>query len=49
MHAFLTRQAGLIKAATSEREFAKILNGTESRLLGETVTWFSRRSSTGVA
>ena len=49
MHDFLTRQAALINAATSEREFAKLLNETEPRLLGETVTWFSRRSFTGVA
>ncbi len=49
MHTFLTRQAELIKNASSEREFSKLLTETESRLLGETVTWFSRRSFTGVA
>jgi len=49
MHEFLTRQATLLETATSEREFSKLLTQTESRLLGETVTWFSRRSFTGVA
>lgn len=49
MHEFLTRQAKLLGIATSEREFSKLLTETESRLLGETVTWFSRRSFTGVA
>ncbi len=46
---FLEHQAILLKNATSEREFSKLLTETESRLLGETVTWFSRRSFTGVA
>ncbi len=49
MHEFLLKQVELLKQATSEREFAKLLTETESRLLGETVTWFSRRSFTGVA
>ena len=49
MHQFLSRQVNLLKAATSEREFSKLLTETESRLLGETATWFSRRSFTGVA
>jgi len=48
-HDFLTRQAELLKTAKSEREFSNLLTETESRLLGETVTWFSRRSFTGVA
>lgn len=49
MHTFLLRQAELLENATSEREFSQLLTETESRLLGETVTWFSRRSFTGVA
>jgi hypothetical protein len=35
--------------ATSEREFTRLLLETEARLLGETATWYSRRSFTGVA
>lgn len=49
MHAFLVRQATLIQQANSEREFSNLLTETESRLLGETVTWFSRRTFTGIA
>lgn len=49
MHAFLKRQADLLGKATSEREFSNLLTETESRLLGETATWYSRRSFTGVA
>ena len=49
MHAFLVRQAQLIQQANSEREFSNLLTETESRLLGETVTWFSRRTFTGIA
>lgn len=49
MHRFLIHQSKLIANAQSEREFSKLLNETESRLLGETVTWFSRRTFTGIA
>lgn len=42
-------QIPLLKEASSEREFDKLMLETESRLLGETVNWFSRRSFTGVA
>lgn len=49
MRHFLIHQAKLLKNAASEREFAKLLHETESRLLGETVTWFSRRTFTGIA
>jgi len=49
MHEFLERQTRHLTEAASEREFAKLLLETESRLLGETVNWFSRRSFTGVA
>lgn len=49
MHTFLQRQAELLASSDSEREFSKLLTETESRLLGETAIWFSRRSFTGVA
>ncbi len=49
MVAFLERQAELLEGATSAREFAALLIETESRLLGETVNWYARRSFVGVA
>ena len=47
--AFLENQARLLEGATTSREFAKLLIETESRLLGETVNWYARRSFVGVA
>lgn len=49
MRTFLLAQKQLLLSATSEKEYDKLLLETESRLLGETVNWFSRRSFTGVA
>lgn len=49
MEKFLKRQQKSLKAATSEGDFVRLLMETESRLLGETANWFSRRSFTGVA
>lgn len=49
MLAFLEIQKDCLTSASSEREFAKLLLETESRLLGETLTWFTRRWFTGVA
>lgn len=49
MVAFLEGQARLLENATTSREFAKLLIETESRLLGETVNWYARRSFVGVA
>mgnify|MGYP000976757635 CR=1 FL=1 len=33
----------------TRRAFSSLLTETESRLLGETVTWFSRRTFIGIA
>jgi hypothetical protein len=49
MLSFLRRQMQYIENATSEKEFADLILETESRLLGETVSWLSRRSFTEVA
>jgi hypothetical protein len=49
MLAFLRRQMRFIEHATSEREFEDLILETESRLLGETVSWLSRRSFAEVA
>jgi hypothetical protein len=49
MHDFLQRQHNLLTMASSEREFCKLLLETESRILGESVNWFSRRAFTGIA
>jgi hypothetical protein len=46
---FLKHQAKLLKSATTPSEFTKLLIETESRLLGETVNWYARRSFVGVA
>lgn len=46
---FLERQERLLQDATSAREFGTLVSQTESRLLGENVNWFWRRSFTGVA
>jgi hypothetical protein len=44
MHEFLKKQTAALVAAGSEREFAQLLLETETHLLAETTTWFSRRS-----
>jgi len=49
MHSYLVDQQRRLEAARSEREFARLALDTASRLLGETVNWFSRRSYSGVA
>jgi len=49
MFEFLERQKEYLRAATSERDYADLVLETESRLLGETANWFSRRFFTGVA
>jgi hypothetical protein len=46
---FLERQARHLEGASSEREFAVLAIDTETRLLGETLSWFARRSFTSVA
>lgn len=46
---FLIIQSDLLQSASSQREFAKLLIETESRLLGETVNWYARRTFVGVA
>ena len=49
MHAFLNAQQGRFPQATSAREFEQLVEETETRLLGETADWYSRRSFAGVA
>ncbi len=49
MLGFLNEQVDQLNSATSEREFVRLMLETESRLLGETANWYSRRSFTGVA
>ncbi len=49
MDEFLKKQVRLLKNADSEREFARLMIETESQLLGETATWYSRRAFTEVA
>ena len=46
---FLRTQRKRLKLATSQREFRRLVEETESRLLGETAEWFSRRAVTGVS
>jgi uncharacterized RDD family membrane protein YckC len=46
---FLEHQQEHLLAATSRRDFARLVLETESRLLGETANWYARRSFTGVA
>ncbi|MGF6939332.1 hypothetical protein OKW41_008494 [Paraburkholderia sp. UCT70] len=48
MHAFLERQLRRLNAAGSERGFSRLVRETESRLLGENLNWFWRRSFTSV-
>lgn len=49
MLAFLNRQVLLLNLASSPREYNRLLLETESRLLGETVNWYARRSFLGIA
>ena len=49
MLSVLTEQRDLIAQAKSEHEFSRLVLQTETRLVGENVNWFSRRSYTGVA
>lgn len=49
MHAFLTQQAERIASAASPRDFARAVRDTELGILGENLSWFSRRMFTGVA
>jgi hypothetical protein len=49
IESFLERQRKALLAASCEGDFVRLLTETESRLLGETANWFSRRSFTGVA
>jgi hypothetical protein len=46
---FLKEHRERTSEATSEREFAELAIESETRLLGETVTWYFRRSYTSVA
>lgn len=48
MRDFLEQQAVLLEEAVTEREFSRLVIETESRLLGETVNWYSRRFFVGV-
>lgn len=48
MRDFLESQKSHLKHATSERAFNRLALETESRLLGETASWYSRRAFTGV-
>jgi hypothetical protein len=45
---FLEHQEKRLRAARSQREFTSLVGETEARLLGETATWYARRSFTGV-
>jgi hypothetical protein len=49
MHQFVERQARQMAGASSADEAAAHVATTESRLLGETVTWYSRRAYTSIA
>jgi hypothetical protein len=46
--AFLNSHLKLLEQATSDAEFSELAIEAESRLLGETATWYFRRSYTGV-
>ena len=46
---FLGPHKDLLATAPTEREYRRLLIETESRLLGETVNWYARRSFMGVA
>jgi len=45
---FLNKQRPLLEQAKSAAEFERLVLETESRLLGETVSWYARRAFTGV-
>ncbi|MFZ3141240.1 hypothetical protein [Polaromonas sp.] len=47
MLAFLEAQANLLASAQTEREFDRLVQETELRLLSENLQWFSRRSFLG--
>ena len=49
MLAFLVQQRELLEHAQSPGEVSRLVLETESRLLGETVNWYARRSFVGVA
>lgn len=49
MHGFLIDQAAHVEHAGSPRELALLATTIEARLLGETLSWYSRRVFTGVA
>jgi hypothetical protein len=49
MYDFLLEQRTLLENASSAREYCRLLIETESRLLGETVNWYARRSFLGVS
>jgi hypothetical protein len=49
MHQFVVRQARQMEGVSSASEAAASAAETESRLLGETVTWYSRRAYTSIA
>lgn len=49
MRDFLITQSCRLKEAASHREAAALAIETETRLLGESVTWYSRRAYTGIA
>jgi hypothetical protein len=46
---YLVKHCRLLEQAASDREFAELATEAETRLLGETVTWYFRRSYTSVA
>ena len=48
MLVILRSQHKLLNEASTAREFGRLVLETESRLLGETVNWYSRRSFTGI-
>jgi hypothetical protein len=49
MHEFLEKQVTRFTSARSERDYRNLVIETETRLLGETANWFSRRSFVTIA
>lgn len=49
MHAFLAKQVERLRACASARDFARAVCDTELGILGENLSWFSRRLFKGVA
>ena len=49
MRRFLETQRTHFEQATSVREFHRLVEETESNLLGEISEWYSRRTLTGMA